>query len=315
MVGFQKIIRITDAVLDCVPIVSTLSNAAQLLYQSACKVDTLNPVAPGLKTSLQIYVLSKSKWSCYIGLVPVLGNILNLVKLVTLLGRLIETLPQKGALRAMIDLFLREDLIEANRAALIAKTKKDSLSFEFLEAYWTAVISNPLTARSKNYRSTQFMTLLCLLDRAQLRPPEKYLFISHALRDSDSIHLSFIHSLVEKYEASFTPQIKKDLLKSIFEGSGVGMLDGTKKNLFSAWINKWKSEIAPLAHELCADATRLYKRYLQNAERDQSGDRHTKGALALSILPFKQVLLRTFPDCDQTPRYCQKLCFRPEHTL
>lgn len=415
MVGFQKIVQVTDAVLDCVPIASTLSNAAQLIYQSAYKVDTHNPVAPGLKTSLQIHVLSKSQWSCYAGLVPVLGNILNLVKLVAyarrdfeedyffqavsanneeivhlslwngelndleraekilnisahkshtelfkkilnhrndwdsssllqilvnyehsredkantileyfgthpevwddrralslsqlldpdipqpLLGRLIETLPQKGALKAIMDLLLREDLTDANQHALIAKTRTSFLSFSFLETYWTSIVANPLTAQS-NYLQTQCVTLMQLLEGAQLSPTAMGSFISYALQHSDSIHLTVIGDLVSKHEASFTPQTKKELLKSVFEGRGVGMLDGTKKSFFSFWIDQWKSEIAPLAHELCVDAIQLYKRRLENAEQNQSDNRQTEGALALSILPFKQVLLLAFPDCDQ----------------
>jgi hypothetical protein len=82
MAHFEKIVKVSDAVLDCIPIASTLSNAAQALYKLAHKVDALNPVAPGLKTSLKIHVLSKTNLSCFVGAIPILGNLLKLVGLV-----------------------------------------------------------------------------------------------------------------------------------------------------------------------------------------------------------------------------------------
>ena len=82
MANFEKIVKVTDAVLDCIPIVSSITNAAHLIYKLAHKVDASNPVAPGLKTSIKIHSLSKSNIDCFIGLLPVLGNIVKLVELV-----------------------------------------------------------------------------------------------------------------------------------------------------------------------------------------------------------------------------------------
>jgi hypothetical protein len=82
MSNYEKSIIIGDAVLDCVPAVSTLSNAAEALYKLAHKVDTQNPVTPGWKTSIKIHVLSKSYTSCFIGAIPILGNLCKLVELV-----------------------------------------------------------------------------------------------------------------------------------------------------------------------------------------------------------------------------------------
>ncbi len=82
MVGFEKIVKSADAVLNCIPIVSTVSNAAQAMYKSANRVDTLNPVAPGLKTSIKIHVLSKNNSDYFFAAIPILGNLRALGELI-----------------------------------------------------------------------------------------------------------------------------------------------------------------------------------------------------------------------------------------
>ncbi len=75
MANFEKIVRVTDAALDCIPIVSSITNAAHAIYKLAHKVDALSPVAPGLKTSIKIHSLSKENLVCLIVSVPILGNL------------------------------------------------------------------------------------------------------------------------------------------------------------------------------------------------------------------------------------------------
>lgn len=82
MANFEKIVKVTDAVFDCIPIVSSITNAAHAIYKLAHKVDALSPVAPGLKTSIKIHSLSKGNFDCFVGFVPILGNICKLVELV-----------------------------------------------------------------------------------------------------------------------------------------------------------------------------------------------------------------------------------------
>lgn len=82
MANFEKIVRVTDAALDCIPIVSSVTNAAHAIYKLAHKVDALSPVAPGLKTSIKIHSLSKDNFDCFIGFVPILGNIFKLIEFV-----------------------------------------------------------------------------------------------------------------------------------------------------------------------------------------------------------------------------------------
>ncbi len=82
MANFEKIVKITDAFLDCIPIVSSISNAAQTMYKLAHRVDALSPVAPGLKTSIKIHVLSKRNLDCLIGSIPVIGNFLKLLEFI-----------------------------------------------------------------------------------------------------------------------------------------------------------------------------------------------------------------------------------------
>ena len=82
MANFGKIIEGTDIVLNCIPIVNTVNSAAQAIYKLAHKVDVLNPVAPGLKTSIKIHVLTKDNFDCFIAAIPILGNLVSLVQLV-----------------------------------------------------------------------------------------------------------------------------------------------------------------------------------------------------------------------------------------
>lgn len=82
MANFEKIVKVTDAVLDCIPIVSSITNAAHVMYRVAHKVDALNPVAPGLKTSIKIHSLSKDNFNCFLSFIPVLGNLYKLWELV-----------------------------------------------------------------------------------------------------------------------------------------------------------------------------------------------------------------------------------------
>ncbi len=78
MTNFGKIVQTVDAVLNCIPIVSAVNCAAQALYKLAHKVDTLNPVAPGLKTSLKIHILNKNNRALFFQSIPILGNLLAL---------------------------------------------------------------------------------------------------------------------------------------------------------------------------------------------------------------------------------------------
>ena len=82
MFNSEKIVRGTDAVLNCIPIVNTINNTAQAIYKLAHKVDTLNPVVPGLKTSIKIHILSKGHFDCFIESLPIVGNLIALGNLV-----------------------------------------------------------------------------------------------------------------------------------------------------------------------------------------------------------------------------------------
>lgn len=82
MAHFEKIVKVTDAVLDCIPLVSSITNAAHVIYRLAHKVDALSPVVPGLKTSIKIHSLSKDNFDCFVGFIPFLGNIFKLVEFV-----------------------------------------------------------------------------------------------------------------------------------------------------------------------------------------------------------------------------------------
>lgn len=75
----EKTLRNVDAVLDCIPLVSSVSNLAQL----ASKVNFFNPVSSGFPMTLKIHALSKSSFECCVGLIPVLGNLIKLVQLVS----------------------------------------------------------------------------------------------------------------------------------------------------------------------------------------------------------------------------------------
>ncbi len=82
MPNVEKIIKGADAVLNCLPIVSTVNSAAQALYRSAHKVDLFNPVAPGLKRKLHIHILSRDTVDLIISAIPLVGNLYSLGKLI-----------------------------------------------------------------------------------------------------------------------------------------------------------------------------------------------------------------------------------------
>ncbi len=79
-------IFIADAVSNCIPVWSTLTNGCQLLYKLIHKVDAAAApvIAPKAKlsTDLKIYILSKSQlknWLSAIAMIPILGNIVSFV--------------------------------------------------------------------------------------------------------------------------------------------------------------------------------------------------------------------------------------------
>jgi hypothetical protein len=82
MANVEKIIKNVDTVLNCIPVLNTINSLAQGIYKLAHKVDTLNPVAPGFKTSLKIHVLSKENSDYWITALPIIGNLIALVDLV-----------------------------------------------------------------------------------------------------------------------------------------------------------------------------------------------------------------------------------------
>ena len=87
MTNFERLVKSTDAVFNCIPIVNTINIAAQAIYKLAHKVDTLNPVAPGLKTSIKIHVLNKDDIRCFIESLPIIGNMMSLGLLINSLLR------------------------------------------------------------------------------------------------------------------------------------------------------------------------------------------------------------------------------------
>lgn len=83
MVSSGKIVKIVDAICDCTPGLSIITNAAKLVYKLAHKVNhAANPTKPHWSDDIKIHVLSKSKFDCIVGLIPFFGNLVNLVKVV-----------------------------------------------------------------------------------------------------------------------------------------------------------------------------------------------------------------------------------------
>ncbi len=81
--SWSKQVQIVDAICDCTPGLSTLTNGAQLLYQLTHRVhDAASVITPGLQTEIKIHVLNKERLRLCVGMIPLLGNIYNLYKLV-----------------------------------------------------------------------------------------------------------------------------------------------------------------------------------------------------------------------------------------
>ena len=78
MVDVRNIIQISDAILDCIPFLSTLSNGIELLWKLARKVDaTANPVNPSWKNDIKLHLISKSKIECLTGMIPIFDDIVS----------------------------------------------------------------------------------------------------------------------------------------------------------------------------------------------------------------------------------------------
>lgn len=79
-----KVVSVVDAVCNCLPVVSTIACSAQLLYL-ACRVNNIaNPVRPvrGVATEIKLHVVNKTMFELVIGLIPVVGNLYHITKLI-----------------------------------------------------------------------------------------------------------------------------------------------------------------------------------------------------------------------------------------
>lgn len=80
MVNFVNFLDTFDKVLDCIPVISTVTNSGILLYQLIHKVNkTANPVKTSWKDDIKIHLLSKDSFFAGIFMIPVLGNITTLI--------------------------------------------------------------------------------------------------------------------------------------------------------------------------------------------------------------------------------------------
>lgn len=83
MTSITKNIAAIDAVCDCIPIVSTITNGLQLLYKLAYKIDAAaNPLKIMGAHPIEIHMVTKSNLDCFWGMIPIVGNIVNIVMLV-----------------------------------------------------------------------------------------------------------------------------------------------------------------------------------------------------------------------------------------
>lgn len=81
----EKAIKYTAAVLHCIPVVNTVASCSLALYKLAIRVDVLRPGSSGIRISLTIHVLSKGSLEFLIEALPLIGNLVALVKLATAL--------------------------------------------------------------------------------------------------------------------------------------------------------------------------------------------------------------------------------------
>ena len=75
-------VKTIDCAVNCIPGANTANSALQAMYKLACKVNTLNPVTPGPMATVKIHVLNKSYLTLFFEALPVIGNLIALVKLV-----------------------------------------------------------------------------------------------------------------------------------------------------------------------------------------------------------------------------------------
>lgn len=80
MFTFRKSIKVVDAVLNSLPIVSTFSNGFKLLYKLAHKVnEAAHFVGQGRLDDIKIHIINRSILECLWGMVPILSNLTNVL--------------------------------------------------------------------------------------------------------------------------------------------------------------------------------------------------------------------------------------------
>lgn len=239
---------------------------------------------------------------------------------VDLAGRILGILPDAIPFRDIQDTLLQYScpqynyrgdlekagvLTEEHRNALIAKSTRPSLK-QVKEYYGSIGSQLKNNETSENYRETHFDTLNRLLDLAQLPPDEIGEFIASTFNYDE---FAFIEPLVEKYEGQLTPRSKVKILERLFPfDSNRLALHEKRAQLFASWMGKWKNDVSAQAHQLYADISGAGKSHIEIARRrfqmypSAARDYPSIEQLRAVNDRFKQILLETFPGCDQAPQ-------------
>jgi len=100
-----KFIKVVDNICDCIPLVSTLTNGAQLLYMLVHKVDAVaNPVKTSRVDDIKIHVLTKFKSDNLRGMVPIFGNMYRLAEwIIRAKSRIFKEVLPDQFLRAIVN--------------------------------------------------------------------------------------------------------------------------------------------------------------------------------------------------------------------
>ena len=155
MTKVENAIKISDEVCNILPGVSSFTNASQLIYKLAHKVDTAaNPVAHGVRDDVKIYTLNKSKMDCVLCMIPIIGNIWGLARLIV--DRL--TSPSSNQLLKAIE----HNDVEVVKLYLANHKVKDSRVAGFIWQARPEIVNLIL-----NSRPWSFETLMNIMDRSK----------------------------------------------------------------------------------------------------------------------------------------------------
>ena len=193
MNNLEKTVKIVDGFLNCIPVVSTVTNGMKAMYRSAYKVDTLNPATtgktPSLLATIQIHVLNEDSKDLWIASAPFIGNGIKLIEFVKNIISGFEDDLTKAVRQnkpEIVKLCLANGMLDKRADSVLRAAAADSTEEIFQLILWhkqdwgTRSLANalPFCANGEQYTETQLANAQNILQyhankgSAQLHPSD-----------------------------------------------------------------------------------------------------------------------------------------------